>query len=94
MSYHIIWSPKSKSTYLKTIKQILDRWTMKEVENFEALVLDLTEKLKMNRKLCPASKSKKIRKCVVHKNVSLIYRIKKQDIELVTFIDNRTDHKY
>jgi len=33
-----------------------------------------------------------LRKCVIHINVSLIYKVVKPNIELVTFIDNRSEY--
>ncbi|MDY0078407.1 MAG: hypothetical protein RBR87_14160 [Bacteroidales bacterium] len=51
----IFWAPLAEETYLKTLSQILDRWTIKEAENFEAKVESLLEKLKIHKHLCPPS---------------------------------------
>jgi len=44
--YPISWSPLAEETYLKTLNQILDRWTVKEAEDFETKVESLIDKLK------------------------------------------------
>lgn len=32
--YLIFWSPLAEETYLETISQILEHWTIKEAEDF------------------------------------------------------------
>ena len=47
MKEHLIsWSPVAEETYLKTLSQILERWTIKEAEDFEARVESLINRLK------------------------------------------------
>lgn len=93
--YQIIWSPLAEESYLNTLSQILSRWTIKEAEDFEAKVEGLIEKLKTQKYLCPASsKQSNLRRCVIAPQTSLVYQIKYDVIELVTFIDNRSDHRY
>lgn len=92
----IIWSILAEETYLKTLAQILDRRTVKEVKNFEEKVESLIEKLKIQKHLCPASdKQKSLKRCVITAQISLVYQIKDDNtIELVTFFDNRSKHTY
>jgi plasmid stabilization system protein ParE len=90
----IVWSNEAKLTYEAIIDDLLRKWAVEIALNFENDTNAVLDRLKINKKLCPPSKVKKLRKCVVHKNVSLIYRIKASTIELITFIDNRTDHNY
>jgi len=90
----IIWSDEAKITYNGIIDYLLKEWHIEIAIDFEDKTNELLDRLKTNKKLCPPSKVKKLRKCVIHKNASLIYRIKSNSIELITFIDNRTDHSY
>jgi hypothetical protein len=55
------------------------------------MVLDLISE---NNKLFPASKKKSIYKAVISKQTSVIYSISKNEITLLYFIDNRSDHQY
>jgi plasmid stabilization system protein ParE len=91
----VTWSPLALQTYLKTLSQILDRWTIKEAEDFENKVLSLIAKLRTKKHLCPPSnKHKSLRRCVVAPQTSLIYQIQDSIIEIVAFIDNRSQHEY
>ncbi|RLC25112.1 MAG: hypothetical protein DRH21_04480 [Deltaproteobacteria bacterium] len=93
--YPIFWSPLAEETYLKTLTWILDKWTLREAINFENKVNGLIEKLKIQKKLCPVSSTKNsLRRCVITPQTSLVYQIKNKIIEIVVFIDNRSDHKY
>ena len=91
----IYWSPLAEETYLNTLSQILDKWTIKEVEAFEAKVDSLLDKLKKHKHLCPVSnKQHNLRRCVISPQTSLVYRINGKVIELVAFFDNRSKHLY
>ncbi len=93
--YLIYWSPLAEETYLRTLSQILERWTIKEAIAFEAKVESLIKKLKIHKHLCPPSdKFKKLRRCVLSPQTSLAYQIKDNIIELVAFFDNRSEHGY
>ncbi len=82
----IIWSEQAKKSYEKTIDNLLERWTIDIVYK--------SENLTNIKSFCPKSQQTQLRKCVIHKNISLIYRIEKSNIELITFIDNRSEHQY
>ncbi|RLD58603.1 MAG: type II toxin-antitoxin system RelE/ParE family toxin [Bacteroidetes bacterium] len=90
----IIWSDQAEKSYNRMIDDILERWNPNIAENFENITNNLLDKLKKQRKLCPPSLKVNLRKCVIHKNVSLIYKIHKTNIELIAFIDNRSDNLY
>ncbi|RLD63591.1 MAG: type II toxin-antitoxin system RelE/ParE family toxin [Bacteroidetes bacterium] len=90
----IIWSNQAKFSYEEIIDFILEQWPTDIALDFENKTNNLLDKLKKNIKLCPNSKKKQLRKCVIHKNTSLIYKIVKPNIELITFIDNRSEHQY
>lgn len=90
----IIWTNQAKVSYEKTLDFILEQWTPNIAFDFEKRTNKLLDTLKNNKNLCPISKKVQLRKCVIHKNTSLIYKINKLNIELITFIDNRSGHKY
>jgi hypothetical protein len=93
--YLIFWSPLAEETYLKTLAAILEKWTIKEAEDFEHKVDDLLEMLKTQKHLCPPSdKQKRLRRCVITPQTSLTYQIKVNTIELVAFFDNRSLNSY
>ena len=91
----IIWSPIAEQTYLNILSQILELWTLKEAENFEAKVESLIEKLKKHNRLCPSSNTfKNLRRCVITTQTSLVYQNNADFIELVAFFDNRAEYLY
>jgi len=91
---NIIWTEQAKISYEKIIDNLIEKWNTDIAFNFENLTNEILDKLKTNKKLCPNSKQSQLRKCVIHKNASLIYKISKQDIELITFIFNKSDHSF
>lgn len=93
-SHSIYWTIEAEKTYIDALAFILKRWTIKEATHFELLTEELLKQLSTNLKLCPEIKKLNIRKCVVSEQTSLIYRIQSQSIELIAFIDNRSQHRY
>ena len=90
----IVWSDEAKKTYEAIIDDLLEKWSLNIAIDLEEKTNDLLDRLLDNKQLCPATKYKKLRKCVIHKNTSLIYKINRKYIELVTFIFNRDDHQF
>jgi len=90
----IIWSNKAKVSYLEIIDFLLSQWSVDIAEEFESKTNQLLNTLLLHKMLCPKSKKENLRRCVIHHNTSLIYRISSTNIELITFIDNRTKHHY
>lgn len=90
----IVWSNKARTTYNKIIDDLLENWNPDIAEDFENKTNSLLDTLIKYKKLCPLSKKKRLRKCVIHKNNSLIYKIKKDKIELVAFVYNKSEHNY
>lgn len=88
-SYNIIWSPKAKITYYQVLEYLELNWTIKEIKAFINRTDYVIEHISQTPFHYPYSKKGDIYKCVVVKQVSLFYRIKQQEIELLLFWDNR-----
>jgi plasmid stabilization system protein ParE len=88
------WTEQALDSLEDTLSKIIKKWNYQIAKEFDNEVEKMILRLENNSKLCPPSKKKKIRKCVIHKNTSLVYRIKNSNIELITFVDNRTEHEY
>jgi plasmid stabilization system protein ParE len=64
--YFVIWSPLAEETYLYVLTHLLEKWTIREAEEFETKVESLIDKLRTHKYLCPASKKQKsLRRCVL-----------------------------
>lgn len=90
----IVWSDEAKHTYEEIIDDLLKKWPLTIALGLENKTNDLLDKLRDNKQLCPPTKYKKLRKCVIYKNTSLIYKVNRKNIELITFIFNKDDHSY
>lgn len=90
----IDWSKRSKVVYLKFIDQTLENFSVKLAKEFIDDVDELIGRIKSDKELCPPSKIKNLRRCVVNVNISMIYKHTSTKIEIVTFLFNRCDHKY
>jgi len=93
-NYSIRWTREAETTYLEAIIFILEKWTLKEAEHLENLTNNLLKNLSHNLKLCPEVKRMGVRKCVISDQTSLVYRIREKSVELIAFVDNRSDHFY
>jgi plasmid stabilization system protein ParE len=90
----VFWSPAAQTKYNAILLQIISNWTINEAIEFDKKTMNLIETLSSQHKLCPKAKQINVRKCVITSQTSLVYRITKANIELVNFIDNRSEHQY
>lgn len=89
MVYKIVWTLKALQTYVDNMHYLQTRWTEREAKNFavtvekKLLVLSRQPGIGSPRN----KKQQNIRHTVLHKRVSLIYRInnRKKEIELLRF---------
>lgn len=92
--YQIEWSNEALSSAKSISDYIYQRWGIKATIDFSDKIKKLMVLLSSNKELCPKSKKKKIRRCVVTEQTSVVYKESKGIIQLITFIDNRSDHMY
>lgn len=90
----ITWSAESITILEDILDYIYAEWGINTVIDFQNELNSLLKAICKNHRLCPASKVIGFRKCVLSKQTSLIYRFSKSKLEIVTFIDNRSNHMY
>ncbi len=90
----IVWSDTALKSYLGTIDYLFEKWSLKEIDNFENRVDNLLENILANNDLCPESKFFGYRKCTIDGINSLVYAIVNNTLFLVTFLDNRSSNFY
>lgn len=67
-------------------------WSVRIKNKFLTLLETKIEQIKITPEMYEASsKRKSIRRCVIGKQTSLYYRIKKEEIEIITIQDNRAN---
>jgi plasmid stabilization system protein ParE len=90
MSYEVRFGPESVITFDAIVQQLLERWGEKTVFQFEAKVTKCIKKLSSNPYLfASANREMDLRKCVLHKNCSILFKIYETEVLIVAFWDNR-----
>ncbi|MFC6860262.1 type II toxin-antitoxin system RelE/ParE family toxin [Zunongwangia atlantica] len=69
---------------------LLENWGIKTRDKFILLLKDKLSQLTKYPYSCPESSRKKgVFKCVLTKQITFFYRIKNDEIEIITFFDTR-----
>jgi plasmid stabilization system protein ParE len=90
MSFEVRFGPESGVTFDAVVKQLLERWGEKTVLQFEAKVRGCIKTLSSNPYLFAiANHEMELRKCVLHKNCSILYKVYETEVLIVAFWDNR-----
>jgi hypothetical protein len=90
----IFWTQAADESFAENISYLRSEWN-------ETVITDFLEKtdaalisIEKNPLLFPAVNNRKVfRKCLISKQVSLYYKIKKDRIDLITFWNNYQDPK-
>lgn len=93
--YQIYWSPTAKESYAALLQHVVDNFPLDTALKMDDKVERLLTLLEQNKHLCPPSLNfPAVRRCVVTPHLSMVYRIVGNEIELVVFLDNRTDQPF
>lgn len=88
----IIWSPRATDAYLD-ILEITYYFSVSAALDLDEKLEKLVNRLQKHKYSCPPSKLLPgTRRCVVTKNVSLVYEIVGDVIQIILVIDNRMDN--
>ncbi len=88
----VVWSKLALITYMEIFENLQFQWSVKEMGNFRDLTQNLLDKIKNKQITCPyINENLGIRKAVIHKNVSLYYKVDDtaQRIYIITLFNNR-----
>ena len=89
MSFSIKWLPEAEITFALVLEYLEQKWTSKEVEIFIDRTDEVINYLSENPRQYIHSKKKDAYRAVITRQVSLYYRIKLTEIELLIFWDTR-----
>jgi plasmid stabilization system protein ParE len=84
-------SPVAERKIEILLEYLVSEWSIKSKETFLTKFRKSINKISIQPKSCPSSNG--VYKCVVMKQASFYYRIQKDEIEVVTVIDNRQNPK-
>ena len=92
--YKILWTDFALKELENTIEYLEENWTEKELQN---LALNIEETLKLisqNPELFQVSEIKKdIRRSIILSHNTIYYRVKNNQIEIISFFSNRQNPK-
>jgi len=91
VNYTIKWLPEAEITYALVLEYLEKNWTSREVIKFIDRTDEVINYLVENLKQYFYSKKKDAYRAVVTRQVSMYYRIKSTEIELLIFWDTRQD---
>lgn len=92
---NIIWSDLAFLSFTDIANYLTDHYSIDAAIKFNEDVENLLAKLESFASLCPKYQPRPtLRKCTINKHSSLIYRIDGQNIQLISFFDNRGVHPY
>lgn len=90
----IYFSKRARNSLQKLLDHLETEWSSKVKHAFISKLDIAIETIADFPESCPVSRKRKgIYKCVVSKQTSFYYRIKKENIEVIVFYDNRMNPK-
>lgn len=91
----IVWSDIAFLSYTDIANYLTENQSLDAAINFDENVERLLDNLRSFKHFCPPYEQRPaLRKFVVTRNTSLIYRVDGSKLHLVTFFDNRGMHPF
>jgi plasmid stabilization system protein ParE len=92
MNYDLKYSPEAFETFDNITEQINARWGDKYVDEFKHRSVKMIETIRESPFAFQSiNGNNNVRRCVIHKNVSVFYEVKDTSIDILFFWDNRQD---
>lgn len=90
--YQVEWTEYGKDTYAELIDGIMST-SLDAAISLDEKIEKLTDSLATFSHICPRSeKIPRYRRCVLTKNVSMLYEIRGRMIFIIAVLDNRAEH--
>ena len=92
MSLSVIWTPEAESTFQAQLDYLEANWPEVTLRKFIDRVFEMIDQLEQRPEIYPVYRnSERIHRGVINPYVTLYYRIKPQQIDLLLFWPNRQD---
>jgi len=91
MTFEIRWSENARSSFRQVIDQIRDKWTDKEVSEFIQKTNRILEVISKSPLIYQSTQFPNVRRAVISKQTSVLYKVSGNYIEVLFFWDNRQD---
>ena len=90
MVYEIIFSERASQDLTSILKYLETQWSIKTSFDFVEILEKKITLIRSNPYLYPSFKNNRpVRKCVLNKQVTLYYRIKNHEVQIITLFNNR-----
>lgn len=89
MDYEIVWLPDAEERFDAIIQYLKQQWSDKEVKDFVDYTNHVIQLIQSNPTLFKKSTKRGIREVLISSHNLLLYRIVGNEIQLITFFDNR-----
>ena len=93
MAKKIIWSLKAIASFDKIVIYLEKNWTAREIEKLVSNTQKTLQQIESEAIKFRSSGKKNIHEVLITKHNLLIYRVKKNQIDLIVFYDTRQDPK-
>ena len=91
--YNILWTDYALEELEQTIDYLERNFTEKEISKLAKKIESVLELISINPFIFPKSENKETFKVVILKFNSLYYRVKDNDVEILSFFSNRQNSK-
>jgi plasmid stabilization system protein ParE len=91
MKFEVILTPKAKDTFLATILFIRFKWGDNSADKFVERTYAVLDTIAQQPLLFKAYQGNNVRKGLITKHTSIIYRVNNNRIEVLFFWDNRQE---
>ena len=91
MSFEIRWSENARNSFRDVIEQIKCKWSDKEVSAFVKKANRTFNTISNSPYIYQSTRYENVRRAVITKQTSVLYRVNSQHIEILFFWDNRQD---
>jgi plasmid stabilization system protein ParE len=92
MGRSVVWSTEASDRISEIIEYLEFNWSQTEINTFLSQLAELEKRISKHPKLYPASvKKPDLRKAVISKVNSVIYKVTEESVQIVTVFDNRSN---
>lgn len=92
--YRIVWTDFALNKLELAINHLKENWSEKELRKLATKLEEILSLIAQNPNLFPVSETQKdVHRVVVLKYNTLYYRLKNEQIEIISFFSNRQDPK-
>ncbi|KGO93247.1 type II toxin-antitoxin system RelE/ParE family toxin [Flavobacterium subsaxonicum] len=94
MRYNFYFSPLAEKKLIQLLNYLIEEWSVKVKDNFKQILDEKLDQVSLYPYSCIKSTDFfNLYLCIVTKQTSFLYRIKNDEIEVVTVFDNRSSFK-